>query len=59
MSIEEKDLPEDKGPHKFSKKEIQEQFENDFEIDSIKKTVFQGTLNPLPIAWFVVMKKKD
>jgi len=58
MSIEEKDLPDDKGPHKFSNDEIIDVFSNDFEIHSIKPTVYYGTLNPLPKAWFVVMTKK-
>lgn len=59
MSIEEKDLPEDKGPHKLSHSELKQVFSNDFEIHSIKDTVYHGTLNPLPKALFAVMKKKS
>jgi SAM-dependent methyltransferase len=59
MSIEEKDLPEDKGPHKLSKLELKDIFSNDFDVELIKDSVFQGTLNPLPKALFVVLKKKS
>jgi len=58
MSIEEKDLPGDKGPFKYSKGQIKEFFENGFEIESIKDTVYYGTINPLPKSLFVVMKNK-
>ncbi len=58
MSIEEKDLPEDKGPHKLSKSELKDLFSNEFDVEFIKDSVFQGTLNPLPKALFAVLKKK-
>jgi len=58
MSIEEKDLSGDKGPFKYSKDQIKEFFEKDFEIESIKDTVYYGTINPLPKSLFVVMKSK-
>lgn len=57
MSIEETALPEDKGPYKFSEDQIREIFGGDFEIESISKTVYYGTLDPLPKALFAVMKK--
>ena len=59
MSIEEKDLPEDKGPHKLSKSELKQVFSNDFDVELIKDSVFQGTLTPLPKALFAVLKKKS
>ncbi len=59
MSIKEKDLPEDKGPHKLSKSELNQVFSGDFEVENIKDTVYHGTLNPLPKALFVVLKKKS
>ena len=59
MSIDEKDLPEDKGPHKLSHSELNQVFSNDFEVQSIKDTVYHGTLNPLPKALFAVLKKKS
>jgi cyclopropane fatty-acyl-phospholipid synthase-like methyltransferase len=47
------------GPYRFSKDKITKIFENEgFEIESIKDTVYQGTLNPLPKALFVVMTVK-
>jgi SAM-dependent methyltransferase len=58
MSIEEKGLAEDKGPHKLSISELKQIFSNDFEVESIKNTVYHGTLNPLPKALFAVFKKK-
>ena len=58
MSIDEKDLPADKGPHRLSKQEIRDVFSNDFEIETIRDTFFTGTINPLPKALFAVLKKK-
>ena len=57
MSKNEKNIPEDKGPHKFYKEEIINYFENDFDIKKSKDTVYYGTLKPLPKALFFVMKK--
>ena len=57
MSKNEKNIPEDKGPHKFYKEEIINYFENDFDIKKNKDTVYYGTLKPLPKALFFVMKK--
>ena len=57
MSKDEKNLPDDKGPHKFFKNEIVQYFQNDFDIKKSKDTVYYGTLKPLPKALFFVMKK--
>ena len=57
MSKNEKNIPDDKGPHKFNKEEIINYFENDFDIKKSKDTVYYGTLKPLPKALFFVMKK--
>jgi SAM-dependent methyltransferase len=46
------------GPYRFSSSKINEIFGKHFEILSIKNTVYQGTLNPLPKALFIVMKKR-
>jgi cyclopropane fatty-acyl-phospholipid synthase-like methyltransferase len=48
------------GPHRFSENEIKEIFEKEgrFKIEDIKETVYQGTLNPLLKALFVVMMKR-
>lgn len=57
MSKNEKNIPDDKGPHKFYKEEITNYFESDFYIEKSKDTVYYGTLKPLPKALFFVMKK--
>jgi len=59
MSIEEKSLPENEGPRRLSKQEIQDTFSNDFEIESIRDTEFAGTLEFLPKALFAILKKKS
>jgi SAM-dependent methyltransferase len=43
------------GPYKFSQDEIRDLFNESFQIDSIKETVYQGTVDPFPKALFVVM----
>jgi hypothetical protein len=52
-----KRAPEE-GPYKFSEDEIRQLFGYDFVIESVKDTVYQGTLDPFPKALFVVMNKK-
>ena len=54
-NVKEKGLTQ--GPYKFSKKDIEELFSKDFIIESVKETVFHGTLDSFPKAIFVVMKK--
>lgn len=58
MSKEEKNLPDDGMPHKFSKQDIEDFFSADFEIQKISDSIFKGTLNEFPKALFSVMKKK-
>jgi SAM-dependent methyltransferase len=50
--------PRQEGPYKFSEDGIRQLFRNDFIIMSVKDTVYQGTLDPLPRALFVVMSKQ-
>jgi SAM-dependent methyltransferase len=50
--------PREEGPYKFSEDEIRQLFGHDFVIKSVKDTVYQGTLDPLPKALFVVMNKR-
>ena len=57
MSKDEKNLPDDKGPHKFFKNEIIHYFQNDFDIKKSKDAVYYETLKPLPKALFFVMEK--
>ena len=49
--------PGDYGPYRFSEDDLKNIFQ-DFEISTIKETVYQGTLNPLPKALFMVVVKK-
>jgi ubiquinone/menaquinone biosynthesis C-methylase UbiE len=49
--------PREEGPYKFSEGDVARIFAGNFSIESTKETVYQGTLNPLPKALFVVMKK--
>ena len=58
MSIEEKDLPDEEGPYKFSEQDVLDAFEKDFQILEIKPTVYYGTLTPLPKAIFAIIKQK-
>ena len=54
FSINEK---REEGPYRFSKRQISEIFEKEsFKVTKIKDTVYQGTLDPLPAALFVVIK---
>ncbi|MFZ0183909.1 MAG: class I SAM-dependent methyltransferase [Nitrosotalea sp.] len=46
------------GPFRFSKQDMQNIFGQDFVIDTITDTVYQGTLDPYPKALFAVMRKK-
>jgi hypothetical protein len=50
--------PRQEVPYKFSEDEIKQLFGNDFVIISVKDAVYQGTLDPLPRALFVVMNKR-
>jgi hypothetical protein len=50
--------PRQEGPYKFSEDEVRQLFGDDFAIISVKDTVYQGTLDPLPRALFVVMNKR-
>jgi len=54
----EKEPMRDTGPYRFSYDMIKKTFENNgFKVQSIRETVYQGTLNPLPKALFVVISK--
>lgn len=45
------------GPYRFSPADIKEIFGKRFSIEYINDTVFHGTLTPLPLALFCVMRK--
>jgi len=46
------------GPHRFRPEEIREMFSKHFNIESIKETYFEGSLEDFPKALFVIMRKK-
>jgi len=46
-------------PHKLSKQEIMDSFNDDFNIQSIGDTVFLGAHELKPKALFAVLKKKS
>ncbi len=50
--------PGTEGPYRFTKEQIRYYFEKDFEILSIKDSVYPGTLFEIPKTLFCVMKPK-
>lgn len=58
MSEEEKINEDGEGPFLYSKEKIIDFFEDDFEIESLKNSVYYGTLNPMPKSLFAVMKNR-
>jgi len=59
MSIDEKNLPDDDMPHKLSKQEITDAFDDDFDIQRIVDTVFNESMGIKPKALFTVLKIKS
>lgn len=51
--------PGEQGPYRFTSEQIQELFGNELSVLSIKETVYQGTLDPLPRALFCVMQRQE
>ena len=49
--------PGDYGPYRFSLGDIESIFQNLFTVESVKETIYQGTLSPVPKALFCVLKK--
>lgn len=45
------------GPYRFTPAEIKDIFCSHFNISTVKETVYQGTLNPLPQALFCILEK--
>jgi 2-polyprenyl-3-methyl-5-hydroxy-6-metoxy-1,4-benzoquinol methylase len=50
--------PGEQGPYRFTPEQIREIFGSQLSVLSIKKTVYQGTLDPLPRALFCTMRKQ-
>ena len=59
MSKEDTTLSEGRGPNKFSEQEVLDAFENSFDVNSIRPTVYYCRMNPLPKAIFAVIKQKN
>jgi cyclopropane fatty-acyl-phospholipid synthase-like methyltransferase len=51
--------PGEQGPHRFTPEQIREIFSGWLEVRSVKETVYQGTLDPLPRALFCVMRRVE
>jgi cyclopropane fatty-acyl-phospholipid synthase-like methyltransferase len=49
--------PGTQGPHRFTPEQIWAIFSSQLQVRSIKETVYQGTLDPLPRALFCVMQQ--
>jgi cyclopropane fatty-acyl-phospholipid synthase-like methyltransferase len=49
--------PGDTGPFRFTPADIERIFGRAFAVRSIEETVYQGTLNPLPLALFCALQK--
>ncbi|HEX5081264.1 MAG TPA: methyltransferase domain-containing protein [Blastocatellia bacterium] len=50
--------PGEQGPYRFTPEQIREIFGSRLSVLSIKETVYQGTLDPLPHALFCIMRKR-
>jgi 2-polyprenyl-3-methyl-5-hydroxy-6-metoxy-1,4-benzoquinol methylase len=49
--------PGEEGPYRFTPEQIRENFGGRLSVLSIKETVYQGTLDPLPCALFCIMRR--
>jgi cyclopropane fatty-acyl-phospholipid synthase-like methyltransferase len=50
--------PGEEGPYRFTPEQIREIFGSRLNVLSIKETVYQGTLDPLPRALFCTMRRE-
>src|SRR5262245_41800611 len=50
--------PGEQGPYRFTPEQIRETFGSRLSVLSIKETVYQGTLDPLPRALFCTMRRE-
>ncbi len=58
MSVDEKSIPKGQGPNLYSQNQITEFFKNDFEIQTIKNSEFEGETSGKYKAIFAVLKNK-
>jgi len=49
--------PGEQGPYRFTSEQSREIYGSQLSIFSIKETVYQGTLDPLPRALFCTMRR--
>lgn len=49
--------PGERGPYRFTPEQIHDLFRTHFTLQSIKETVYQGTLDPLPLALFSILRR--
>ena len=49
----------EEGPYRFTPEQIAEIFPSQFNLYSVKETVYYGTLEPLPRALFSILKKRE
>jgi cyclopropane fatty-acyl-phospholipid synthase-like methyltransferase len=50
--------PGDQGPYRFTPEQIWELFGSRLRMLSVKETIYQGTLDPLPRALFCIMQRE-
>ena len=58
MSVDEKNIPEGGGPNRYSQEQIKGFFQNDFEIEIMKESLFYGDAPGSFKAIFTVMRNK-
>ena len=58
MSVDEKNIPEGTGPTLYSQEQIKEFFQNDFEIETMKNSLFYGDASGSFKAIFAVLRNK-
>jgi cyclopropane fatty-acyl-phospholipid synthase-like methyltransferase len=50
--------PGEMGPYRFTEVELRALFSPAFEVESVRETIYQGTLTPQPLALFAVMRRR-
>jgi len=50
--------PGEQGPHRFTREQIHDAFDADFDVLSIVDTIYQGQLDPMPKAFFSTLRAR-
>jgi len=58
MSVDEKNIPKGAGPNLYSQEQVKEFFQNDFEIETMKDSLFYGNSSGSFKAIFTVLRNK-